>query len=364
MPSDPIHSSTPITARFSARLLAAAVLALSTVAAGCEASYSTPQARFIPSGARGRFRDTLDVTTFQRGNVHTHTTESDGDSPPEEVAEWYRDHGYNFLAITDHNKLTDPNWLRGVERPGFVLIRGEEITLRGAGHHVHINALCHRRRIGGKKFGSVEDALAWGVRRTHEEGGIAMVNHPNFFWAFGAEELPAAAPARMLEIWSGHPKVNAEGDARHPSVESMWDATLAQGMDFAPAAVDDMHALGAEREFRKAGPGRGWIDVFARSANEHEICTSLSRGWFIASSGVRLARLAVRGDTFSITAYAPGGVVEWIGNGGKILGRSNIDPWGQRPTAYRLRGGEDYVRARITAPTGARAWTPAYRVVY
>jgi hypothetical protein len=121
---------------------------------------------------------------------------------------------------------------------------------------------------------------------------------------------------------------------------------------------------GAEREFRTAGPGRGWIDVFARSANEHEICTGLSRGWFIASNGVRLARLAVRGDTFSITAYAPGGVVEWIGNGGKILGRSNIDPWGQRPTAYRLRGGEDYVRARITAPTGARAWTPAYRVVY
>jgi hypothetical protein len=40
-----------------------------------------------------------------KGNLHTHTFWSDGDDFPEMVAEWYRTHGYNFLALSDHNVL-------------------------------------------------------------------------------------------------------------------------------------------------------------------------------------------------------------------------------------------------------------------
>ena len=41
-----------------------------------------------------------------KGNTHTHTLESDGDSTPEEVTRWYKEHGYNFLVLSDHNVLT------------------------------------------------------------------------------------------------------------------------------------------------------------------------------------------------------------------------------------------------------------------
>lgn len=346
------------------RAIAAALLALASLAAvGCETT-AGPGARVIPPGKRGHFREQFDVTSFQRGNVHTHTRESDGDHPPEDVYAWYRDHGYNFLAVTDHNKRTDPDRYRAVERPGFVIISGEEVTLKGGGTHVHINALCHQRRIGGRKLRTVEEALRWGVHKVNEQGGVAIVNHPNFHWAFGAESLPAAARGRMLEVWSGHPKSYSDGDWSHPSVEAMWDTALSQGMDFAAAAVDDMHNLRAEDDRRKAGPGRGWIDVFARQASEAEICASLRQGGFIASNGVRVGRITLRGDTMSVLPHAPGGTVEWIGQGGRVLSRQNVDRWGRRPNTYRLRGGEDYVRARITAPDGARAWTQAYRVAY
>jgi hypothetical protein len=40
-----------------------------------------------------------------KGNTHSHSWWSDGDAPPEVVAAWYRDHGYNFLVISDHNIL-------------------------------------------------------------------------------------------------------------------------------------------------------------------------------------------------------------------------------------------------------------------
>ncbi|MBK9316840.1 MAG: hypothetical protein IPM55_21725 [Acidobacteria bacterium] len=42
---------------------------------------------------------------WYKGNTHTHTLNSDGDSTPDEVARWYRENGYQFLVLTDHNFL-------------------------------------------------------------------------------------------------------------------------------------------------------------------------------------------------------------------------------------------------------------------
>ena len=60
-----------------------------------------------------------------KGNTHAHTTESDGDASPEYVAGWYKDHGYDFLVLSDHNKLTDPETLGHLMDEGFLLVPGE-----------------------------------------------------------------------------------------------------------------------------------------------------------------------------------------------------------------------------------------------
>ena len=104
--------------------------------------------------------------------------------------------------------------------------------------------------------------------------------------------------------------------------------------------------------------------MFALHANEAEICDSMRRGWFIASSGVRIGRLTVQGDQMTIWPRAPNGTIEFIGHNGTLLAQQKVDPWGQSPNVYRLRGGEGYVRARVTAPNGSKAWPPAYRVVF
>ena len=44
---------------------------------------------------------------WYKGNTHTHTLESDGDSTPEEVTRWYQERGYHFLVLSDHNVLVD-----------------------------------------------------------------------------------------------------------------------------------------------------------------------------------------------------------------------------------------------------------------
>ena len=70
--------------------------------------------------------------TWYRGNIHTHTTESDGDAEPEVVAAWYRDHGYDFLALSDHNHLTLLDYGNGRSgSPGpLFLCRGSSLPLR------------------------------------------------------------------------------------------------------------------------------------------------------------------------------------------------------------------------------------------
>ena len=49
---------------------------------------------------------------WYKGNLHTHSLWSDGDDYPEMVADWYKNHGYHFLALSDHNKLSQgQKWL-------------------------------------------------------------------------------------------------------------------------------------------------------------------------------------------------------------------------------------------------------------
>src|SRR5687768_13600159 len=65
-----------------------------------------------------------------KGNTHTHTLNSDGDSPPDVVVRWYRENGYQFVVITDHEYLTDVaplNALLGATGR-FLVVAGQEVT--------------------------------------------------------------------------------------------------------------------------------------------------------------------------------------------------------------------------------------------
>ena len=47
------------------------------------------------------------VPAYVKGNLHTHSLWSDGDDFPEMIADWYKAHGYQFLALTDHNVIAE-----------------------------------------------------------------------------------------------------------------------------------------------------------------------------------------------------------------------------------------------------------------
>jgi hypothetical protein len=312
-----------------------------------------------------RFAEPVDVAVFQKGNIHTHTSWSDGDSLPDVVYRWYRDHGYSFLAVTDHNTRTDPLLFKAIERKGsFVILPGEEVTMMGAGRQVHVNAICTTTAIGGHHAEHQGESLAWAVEKIRAQGGVALVNHPNFDWSLTAADVAQAQGAQLLEISSGHPWVHTDGDATHLSHEAIWDALLAQGAGFAGVAVDDAH------HFRGAGtgrdraplarPGRAWIQVFADAPDRAQICAALARGNLYASTGVAILHLTVKGDTYTVALGRADVTVEFVGKDGGIL--QSGPPATDGLATYRLVGTERYVRARITAPDGKRAWTQPSQV--
>lgn len=332
---------------------------IASVASAAPSASAAPIAR-PPPALPLHFDETIDVAIFQKGNIHTHSKWSDGDSLPEVLYRWYRDHGYNFLAVTDHNTRTDPLLFKSIERKGsFTLLPGEEVTMTGAGKQVHVNALCTKATIGGHHAEHQGESLAWAVQKIREQGGVALVNHPNFDWALTASDVAAARGAQLLEIASGHPWVHTEGDATHQSHEAIWDAMLTQGETFAGVAVDDAHHFhGPGRDpVHLALPGRAWIQVFADAPDRDQICAALAKGRLYSSTGVVIKRITVKDDTYAVALGRADVNVEFIGKNGEILQTGK--PGDDGTARYRLVGTEVYVRVRITAPDGERAWTQA-----
>ncbi len=67
---------------------------------------------------------------WYKGNTHTHSLWSDGDDYPEMIADWYKRAGYHFLALSDHNILSEGT--RWFELKAPVSLKGE-VVQRGGG---------------------------------------------------------------------------------------------------------------------------------------------------------------------------------------------------------------------------------------
>ncbi len=292
-----------------------------------------------------------------KGNTHTHTTNSDGDSPPSDVVEWYKKNGYDFLVITDHEHVTAVTELNTKYGDGgkFLVIQGQEVTDRLDKKPYHVNGLGLRSVVMPRNGSTVVSNLQKNIDGIREAGGIAQINHPNFGWAISAEDLLKVKAAALLEIHSGHPLVNMLGGGGTPSVEEIWDAVLSSGRLFYGVATDDSHHFKRLGDRSAATPGHGWVVVRAEDRTATAILSALERGDFYASSGVELEDHVVTPTSITISIREARGSkyrTQFIGKGGRILAESVSNP-----AVYRFEGNEQYVRAKILESNGSIAWT-------
>src|SRR5690606_30033119 len=175
-------------------------------------------------------------------------------------------------------------------RPGFLVVPGEEVTMAAFGKPVHVNALCTSTTIGGGQFKSRPEALTSAVTKIRAQGGIALINHPNFGYALEPAHIASAAEAQLLDIFNGRPQVHNDGNSEHRSVEAKWQDLLDRGIMIAPAAVDDAHMFAAQATdgIPSSKPGTGWSGVAAAERSIPALCTPLPTAHLHASNGPQL----------------------------------------------------------------------------
>lgn len=315
-----------------------------------------------------------------RGSTHVHARPS-GDSrePIPDVIRWYESRGYDFIVLTDHNRVSeiDPT----VQTPGQVVLRpnapkklivfaGIELTHNpsdcippgdASGKcRIHVNLLGPTARPIGK--------ITWANRKTRDRllkydaalvqqqqlGGLAQINHPNWFWGMTPEVLAELARRGygLVEIAnSAFAKWN-DGDKDHPSTDALWDAALQQGVTLWGVASDDAHDYGPSGGTYPAGGA--WIVVKAQR-DPTAILEAIKAGRFYASNGVELLRAEVDGDEL-VVELAPKqkATIQWIENG-KRVGRATTR------IAKRALPAKGYVRAVIIRDDGKRAWVQPAR---
>jgi hypothetical protein len=293
---------------------------------------------------------------WYRGNLHTHTINSDGDSSPWDVVTWYKRNGYQFLAITDHNTFTDPEPFDSNPNDNFLLLGAEEVTNDKT---VHVNAIGITKVIPPHRNLTVTEILQASIDAVRAQDGVSLVNHPNFRWAFTATEMLRLKGPFLLEIASGHPAVNHGGDGTVPATEQMWDQLLSSGMRVFGAAVDDVHNFSQDFTVDRANPGRAWVVVRAPALTRDHIVRALNAGDFYASTGIELKAVDSTLDALtveiqpSVPSQSPKRYrVVFIGRNGRELATSQ-----DNPARYKFIGTEGYVRARIEDSGGLRAWT-------
>ena len=291
-----------------------------------------------------------------KGNTHTHTLNSDGDSTPDAVVQWYREHDYHFLVLTDHNVLTSVealNALHGAD-DRFLVIKGEEVSDRFANKPLHINGLNLQQTVAPQGGRSVADVLNRNVDAIRGARGVPHINHPNFGWAISADELRQVRNTKLFEVYNGHPTVNNLGGGGVPGLEEVWDAVLSRGALLYGIAVDDAHIIKQPGNPDVPGPGRGWVMVRAARLETGALLEALEGGDFYASTGVELADLQVQADRMHVAVRQTPSAkyrIQFIGRNGTLL-KESIDA----TATYTVTGSEGYVRARVIESNGRMAW--------
>jgi predicted metal-dependent phosphoesterase TrpH len=236
---------------------------------------------------------------WYRGELHLHSTHSDGDWTPAEIAALARPRGLDFMVLSDHNTTSSYEEFRALVDPRTLVIPGAELTTYN-GHCLAIGVedwMDWRTGLEGRSINDVAGAV-------RAAGGLFVVAHPDAMpddvctgcrWTHHDFD-PALADA--VEIWGGRwdgPEEENEGCV------ALWQRWLGLGHRLAATAATDAHR---PRDWQGAVP---LTYVLADELSRAAILDAIRAGRTYVSSGPELYLDAVDGGVRARCAGAPPG---------------------------------------------------------
>lgn len=344
---------------------------------------------------------------WQKGNLHTHSFWSDGNDFPEMIIQWYKNQGYQFIALSDHNTIakqerwyelskrdienkvlekyenaygdwvetqTDSTGVRvrlktfdeyrsKLEEPGrFLIIKSEEVTSSYEKKPIHINVTNVQEKIEPVKGSSVVEIMQKTLDLVHaqrEKLGIPMfahINHPNFGYGISTEDLKKLNGERFFELYNGHPAVNNAGNDEYDSTEIMWDLVnihyLDQGKPLLYGiATDDSHHY---HNFTAdlSNTGRGWVMVNSKKLETSSLIEAMEKGDFYASTGITIKKYVVTKNQIRVKVEPEQGVhyeILFLGykDGGEAV--EILERIEDTKGSYTFQDNDLFVRVKITS---------------
>jgi len=278
---------------------------------------------------------------WYRGNLHCHTTESDGGLTPDLTVAQYRAAGYDFVAITDHGLLTDVSHLADGE---FTTIRGEELS------NPHLVALGIRQQI--------EDRLdfATQIAAVREQGGLPILAHPAWM-GLRVAEIAAQDGLAGMEVYNHICRLlNGKGNS-----VNIWDELLMDGRQLWGIAADDAHLSTFHPQLQG-----GWVMLGADELSETAVLAALEAGCFYSTCGPEIHSVEVGTDEEGLelisVACSPCTEVRFVGAAfyGGVIRAGEVETLER--AEYRPLGEMGYCRIECVDAQGRVAWSNPLRV--
>ena len=235
---------------------------------------------------------------FFRGNIHTHSTLSDGALEPAEVCRRYAAEGYDFLCLSEHlvgrygYPIAETEAFR---TETFTTILGAEVHTGqlGNGEIWHILAVGLPKDFArpdtpdfdGTKAPESGADLA---RRCREAGAYVAIAHPQWY-NLTLDDARSIDAAHAVEIYNHGCAVECDrGDGL-----AILDQLLSEGRRLTACATDDAH-------FKGPDAFGGWVMVKSESLDPDALLQALKAGHNYSSQGPLLHNIRIEGDKIHV----------------------------------------------------------------
>lgn len=281
-----------------------------------------------------------------KGNLHMHTTKSDGQLSPEDATKLYREAGYDFIALTDHRQVSYSD-----RDQNMLILPGVEWDCGNSAHP----PVYHIVSIGGTYEGCMlptqQNTPQEIIDLVNAAGGVAILAHPTWSLMDPNElyDLKGIAATEIFNSASDFPHNAPRADASH-----YFDLWAMKGRLMPAVATDDSHPYKSEAT-------RSYTMVQAESLTEENIIKALKEGNFYASQGPRFKEVSYDCNRVIIRFSEDVKRVYLYSNSVWVDERVFIDPEGE--VIYEIMPTDRYLRIELVDSEGRRAWSSPFAVV-
>jgi len=282
-----------------------------------------------------------------KGNLHSHTTFSDGMLTPQQLVYLYERNGYDFIAITDHGVIAP---IDDLSKEDFLVLRGVELAVGSGelGDPFHIVAIGIDEQLPVKNIKRDTDPQEV-IDLIKEHEGEAIIAHP--YWSsLTLRDLESLRNYLGIEVFNTTCLVSIGKGLSTVH----WDYLLTKKKQIYGFAVDDVHWHFDEH--RPPDALGGWVMVRVQDLSPSAILKALREGLFYSSTGPVIESIDIKGDEIYVRC-SPVKYINFIVDryrGRRITARGSEL---LREAHYRIKGNELYIRIECIDSEGNIAWS-------